>query len=312
MVEMIGDNMEKIAKKVQWPYTPVPGSPTGSNSGSSMTRPEKARDIMSAFSEITMPDEFRPDLVETISEPRTPEQCVVQGDFEATMFRLAVHDENVYTGLRRVMPAGARAAIFFDKIQRRSRTLLADFDKYCQTGAPRRDDGVSLEISIVIQELNNNVQQIYKNITSRAPHGPKGAAEALVDLLRAISQRNYDAFEGHGWGRPAPADEGPHDRNLFSQLIGIQKAESGGFFIIDCLETLPEDILCQWSSQLTAILNDIQASGAPVPYLMKLQSIIVTEPSTGAVLGGGPPGVGASGQKRPAVGSSAAGRKRTK
>lgn len=75
---------------------------------------------MSAFNKITLPEVFRPDLVEIARQVRKPEQCVVQGDFEATMFRLAVHDDDVYFSLSKAMPAGACAAIYFDKILQKS------------------------------------------------------------------------------------------------------------------------------------------------------------------------------------------------
>lgn len=82
---------------------------------------------MSAFNKITLPEDFRPDLVAIARQVRKPEQCVVQGDFEATMFRLAVHDD-VYFSLSKAMPAGACAAIYFDKILQKSQKLLSDFD----------------------------------------------------------------------------------------------------------------------------------------------------------------------------------------
>lgn len=150
--------MEDILLKARWALVDDPSSPEFSEqeSGTSMSRPEKVRDILSAFSEATMPDDFRPDQVETIRQSRTPEQCVVQGDFEATMFRLAVHDDNVYRSLRKAMPAPARCAIFFDKVQKKTRALLVDFDRYCQYGTPQRD-GTALEIRVVVERLHELV-----------------------------------------------------------------------------------------------------------------------------------------------------------
>jgi hypothetical protein len=250
---------------------------------------------MSAFSEITMPDDFRPDLVETISQHRTPEQCVVQGDFEATMFRLAVHDDDVYNSLRKAMPSGARAAIFFDKMRRRSHSQLAEFDRYCRTGLIR-PGGTALEVPVVVNQLNQNVEQIKKNIISRAPHGLEDAAEALVDLLQEICRRNLDAFQRSRWDRRTTRGETEHDRNLYSQLIG-QTVDPQSFFGLDALESLPPSILRQWQQQLMAILEKVQANGAPVSYMLKLQSLALGEQpgmsSTGEA-------TTTSGQKRPA------------
>lgn len=302
MLEMVGDKMEEIANNVHWPYLAGTSSPTdsGGETPVSMTRPDKARDIMSAFSETTMPDEFRTDLVETINQPRTPEQCVVQGDFEATMFRLAVHDESVYASLRRVMPPGARAAIFFDKMRGRTRALLAEFDLYRQTGA-LRCDGTAPEAPFIAGELHKYLEQIQDNIYARSPHGTKGAAEVLVYLLQDVAGRNYDAFEGSDWGRRALPNERDHDRNLYLQLIP-QSAGAESFFVLDCLETLPEQVLRPWVLQLNAIFGKLRVNAAAVPYLQKLQMLMSEER----------PSAGASGQKRPATGSSGSGRKRTR
>ena len=306
MFELVGDDMEEIAKRVNWHYVGGASSPadSGTETPAAMTRPDKARDILSCFSETTMPDEFRPDLVESAGHIRTPEECVVQGDFEATMFLLAAHDDNVYTGLRKVMPAGARAAIFFDKIQRRSAALLAAFDVYRETGAPQ-NDGIALEVPVVVAELRTNLRKVQENIYARAPHGAKNAMDTLVTLLRDISNRNYDAFENARWGRRRPGGETKKDRNLFAQLIGDSDEEPDDFFVLDCLESLPNSILKQWAPQLRALHDALQTNGAPASYLRKLQAL-VTEQQAGS---------SASGQKkRPATagGSSSGGRKRTK
>lgn len=318
---MIGDNMEEISRNVNWPYSQGTGSPASSNSDfpPSMSRSDKARDILSAFSETTLPEEFRPDLVETIGQPRTPEECVVQGDFEATMFRLAAHDENVYMGLRRAMPAGARAAIFFDKVQRRCNALLADFDRYCQTGAPR-PDGTVPEIDVVVAELVKNVGLIQKNIQIRSPHGTKGATEVLVELLRNIVGRNYDAFEGNTWGRVAPPGETSEDRNLFAQLICDVSDDE--FFVLDALEVLPDETLSQWARPLDAVFDELQENGAPIPYLRKLHLIVGERGSETRGGSGTPPdntttsvattGSSGHGHKRPATASKTSESKRLK
>ncbi|KDB23551.1 hypothetical protein H109_04554 [Trichophyton interdigitale MR816] len=311
MLELIGNLMENICQKVEWPYIPTPGTPPDTQcSLTSMSRPEKARDLLSAFSADTMPDEFRPELVETIRQPRTPEQCVVQGDFEATMFRLAVHDENVYASLRKVMPSGARSAIFFDKVQRRIRSLLADFNRYRQKGTPRQSDHTALEVDVVADEMRDHLRLIQKNMFSRSPHGFKGAAETLLYLLRAVCQFNFDAFETSTWERPSESDETAEDRNLYFQLI-YNPVNGDDFFVLSCLEQLPEDILQQITPQLDNIFSDMQVNAAPVPYLQKLHSIIAGDIPTKSAVGAAliP---GASGQKRPSTAASGSGRKRTK
>lgn len=232
-----------------------------------LSREDKVRDIMSAFNECIFPEEFRPDLVETTRQPRTPEQCVVQGDFEATMFRLSVHDDNVYTSLRKAMPTGACAAIYFDKAERRSRKIFAAFDLYRETGKPQ------MEVEDVAELLRRLVEQIRVNIFLRIPYGLKGAAGALVALLQEICNRNIDAFEGNRWGRvPRRDGEDEDDRNLYEQLIGQPGFQ--GYFILDVLADLPSDLLRHYVSNLNEILNKLQINRAPRPYILTLKKLI--------------------------------------
>ncbi|PGH02098.1 hypothetical protein AJ79_07735 [Helicocarpus griseus UAMH5409] len=309
MYRRLGDKMEDLAKKAEWQFVPGASSPgvPGNEYGLSMTRPEKTIDILSAFSD-KLPEEFRPDQVATISEKRKPEECVVQGDFEATMLRLAVHDDDVYISLRKVMPSPARAQIYFNKIQARLDTLLRDFGRYCQHGSLRRD-GTALEINVVVNEVHKLVGQIEKNITLRAPSGLETASNVLASLLREVSGYNRDAFYGNDWGRVEPAGETENDRNLFTQLIG-QPEVSDSYFILDILERLPREEFKKLDSVLRMTMNIINNACMPsqsvVAYLQRLQSLLNRDhPAAGS-------SVAAYGQKRPAAGSSGSGRKRTK
>ncbi|KAL1998966.1 hypothetical protein VTN02DRAFT_5268 [Thermoascus thermophilus] len=266
-----------------------------------MSRQEKVRDIISAFRECILPEDFRPDLVETAEQSRTPEQCVVQGDFEATMFRLAVHDDNVYVSLRKAMPAGACAAIYFDKVHERLRRLLADFDRYRETGYLPAD-GSSMDVRAVVSRLRQEVSRIETNIAARFPYGTKEAAEALVNLLKEISTRNIDAFEGNTWGRVPLPDEDEDDRNLYEQLIGRtdHATDAQEFFVLDALEQLPTPVLQAHYENLISILDTIEVNRARRSYILKLRSLVQEALPT------------SSGHKRPAAGVGGSSTKRTR
>ncbi|KAF5012685.1 hypothetical protein F66182_15245, partial [Fusarium sp. NRRL 66182] len=239
---LLQGRLESLANDLEWPFIPENG-PTAAASGGEtiaggLSRQEQVRDIMSAFNKETIPEDFRRDLVESSAtlNPRTPEQCVVQGDFEATIFRLAVHDDNVYNSIRKAMPAGACAAIYFDKVHQKSRNLLTQFDEYRRTGRLPPTSSSSNEralpsldnVSEVARELRRHVAQIRNNLAVRIPYGTKGAAEALITLLQEVSARNIDAFENNTWGRVAPPGEDDDDRNLYEQLIGQASDEDQG------------------------------------------------------------------------------------
>ncbi|KAE8379274.1 hypothetical protein BDV26DRAFT_171702 [Aspergillus bertholletiae] len=281
---LLDGKLETVAEQLSWQYV-------RSEVEGGMTRQQKVRDLMSAFDTVVLPEDFRLDLIDDIGQPRTPEQCVVQGDFEATMFRLAVHDDTVYFSLCKAMPPGACAAIYFDKVQERSRKLLADFDRYCQTG--RRSEGSNVDVDNVIGELQHNVNRIQANIITRAPHGVEGAAKALVTLLEDICNRNKDALDGNRWGGVTFHGEDEDQRNLYHQLIG-KVEETGECFILDALEQLSGSDLHQFKEKLRAILQKNEVTRAPKAYILKLNALVHRAESNAS----------SSGQKRPATASS--------
>ncbi|KKK22774.1 hypothetical protein AOCH_005623 [Aspergillus ochraceoroseus] len=289
---LLAGQLETVAVQLNWPYV-------RSEFEGGMSRAQKVRDIMSAFSTSILPEEFRPDLIDDDDDddrsssstghphhpPRTPEQCVVQGDFEATMFRLAVHDVNVFASLCKAMPAGACAAIYFDKVQQQSRKLLLDFDRSCHPAAapspppppppptPRKIEAMTSALATQLQE---NVARIQRNLALRAPHGMEGAAKALVTLLEEICRRNKDALDGGStrWGRASfpgereeeEEEEDEDQRNLYQQLF---------------------------REKLRALLHKNEVNRAPRAYILKLAALVRAAESASSM--------SILGQKRPAT-----------
>ncbi|KAL4766073.1 uncharacterized protein BDW70DRAFT_146960 [Aspergillus foveolatus] len=287
--------IETLAEHLGWPYVCSEVEEGG------MSRTQRVRDILSAFSTEILPEEFRVEPVESDSEPedtdcnclsptkrRTPEQCVVQGDMEATVFQLAVHDDNVFTSLCKAMPPGACAAIYFDKILARSRSILSEFDMYCRTlGGPYEDGdkGKVLSMAAVVQTLRTNILNIHKNIHVRAPHGLQGAAKALIAILEDISTRNKDALADNPYGRvsflPANANwsaDGEDDgdsRNLYHQLIGSADGEEEeGHFVLDALADLSGKVLYPFRERLGAVLARVEVNRAPRGFIVRLAAIV--------------------------------------
>lgn len=265
-----------------------------------MSRAQKARDIISAFEAVTLPEDFRLDLVDSTEQRSTPEQCVVQGDLQATTLRLAIHDDNVYTSLCKAMPPGATAAIYFDKILEKSRKLLADFDRYCQTGQLPAD-GANVQVNHVVDTLRQDVNRIHTNIAARAPYGVEGAAKVLVTLLEDVSNRNKDALDGNRWGAATFQGEDEDQRNLYHQLIG-KEDESEEFAFLDALELLSGADLHQFAPRLRALLHKNEVFPAPRPFIVRLAAVVRVAES-------GAPGAG---QKRPAGSASGGNSKRTR
>lgn len=307
--DILKGKMEAVADQLNWQYL----REEGDDRVTGMTRTEKVRDLLSAFSPKILPEDFRKDLTESTSQRRTAEQCVAQGDFEATIFRLAVHDDGVFSSLCKAMPSGASAAIYFDKVQEQARRLLSDFDQYCATGQSSADSrspgGGIVEVDQVVSFLRSLVSRIQINITVRAPHGSEGAAKALIWILDAISARNRDPLEGHTWGRTSFHGEDEDQRNLYHLLIGSEDmgvAPDAELFIIDALETLAPSDLYQFVNVLRGIQRKVEVNRAPKVFLLRLGALVRVVESAG-----GPAAMG-SGQKRPAAGSSGGYSKRSR
>lgn len=279
---LLDGKLEMVAEQLNWQHcrSEVEGG---------MSRPQKVRDIMSAFSTVILPEDFRLDLVEDTTQSRTPEQCVVQGDFEATMFRLAVHNDEVYASLCKAMPPGACAAIYFDKVQEKTRKLLADFDRYCLTGQLPAD-GTGVEVDAVVSDLQRNVDRIQANVIARAPHGTEGAVKTLITLLEDICNRDKDALDGNRWGRASFNGEDEDQRNLYHRLIG-KADETGEYFVLDALEHIPATDLHQFGDKMSAILHRNEVNRGPKSYILKLNALVRIAESASS----------GSGQKRPAT-----------
>ncbi|KAJ5342413.1 hypothetical protein N7541_011537 [Penicillium brevicompactum] len=296
---LLEGNLEAVATQLRWQYL----QEESDGSGRGMTRTEKVRDIFSAFSKQTLPEEFRQDLNETTEQARTAEQCVVQGDFDATIFRLAVHDDAVFESLKKVMPPGACAAIYFDKMQARSRRLLSDFDQYCSTETPHTDptsqDGY-MDVNEVALQLQRSVSRIAENIALRSPHGTEGAGETLVSLLEWVVARNNDPLE-HNRFRDSFNGEDEDQRNLYHLLIGSIETDSetdARHFVLHALNALPPLDLYQFDQRLHDILRKLEVNRAPKQYLINLANLIRSANSAAAM---------GSGQKRPAAGNGNSG-----
>ncbi|KAJ6071465.1 hypothetical protein N7499_009479 [Penicillium canescens] len=307
---LLKGNLEAVAKHLKWQYLRDEGNSTGRG----MTRTEKVRDILSAFSKKTLPEDFRQDLTETTEQARTAEACVVQGDFEATMFRLGVHDDGVFNSLCKAMPVEACAAIYFDKAKEHSRRLLDDFDRYCQTGElPAEPVGPSLglfEPHEIVSQLQRLVFRIITNMSARAPHSSEAAVEALVSVLDSVAGRNYDPLLGNRLGRDSFNGEDEDQRNLFHLLIGSDELESdpdARHFVLSALDELPPSDLHPVAGPLRGILNKIGPERrAPKLFRLHLESLVRIAESY-------VPDTTTGGQKRPAGnGNSGGNSKRTR
>ncbi|CAG8067837.1 unnamed protein product [Penicillium olsonii] len=298
---LLEGNLEAVTAQLRWQCPQDEGGGTGGR----IARTQKMKDILSAFYP-PIPEEFRQDLTETAEPARTLEQCVVQGDFVATMARLAMVNDNFSDNFfdvmqHRIMPAGACAAIYFDKVLDQSRRLLNDFDRYC-SAEPHTEasQGKGVSVNEVVTQLQLSVSRIATNITARSPHGSERAGEALVSLLESVVARNNDALENNRF-RDSFNGEDEDQRNIYHLLIGSIETDSetdARHFVLHALNALPPLDVYQFENRLQDILRKLEVNRAPKQYLLHLGSLLQAARSAAAM---------ASGQKRPAAGNGNSG-----
>lgn len=259
---LLQNNIRAVAVQINCPYD-------SGGAEEAVSHFEKIRDTISAFDDNTLPEDFRPDLVDDSDQHRSPEECAVQGDLQATVFRLALHDDNVYTALLGAMPPPASAILYFDKILAKAQRLLRDFDRYSQTGQYPAD-GSNVEPDHVTRILQRYISRVHTNVIARAPYGIPQAARSLVSLLADISNRNQDALEGNQWNRQSFHGENADDRNLYHMLIDRETE----FPILDALELLSGAELQPLVSDLRDILERNQVFFAPRAFLERLETLI--------------------------------------
>ncbi|OJJ42935.1 hypothetical protein ASPZODRAFT_154915 [Penicilliopsis zonata CBS 506.65] len=261
---LLTGRLDILAPHLGWPYerdgadTVVP----------TMSRQETVCDILSAFRADTLTEEFRADLMaETQGDSRssrTPEQCVMQGDLEATLFGLAAHDDAVYASLCKAMPRGACAAIYFDKVHERLRRLFADFDR----SSSRPPSAMSIEKTL--DTIRRHAERIEHNLAMRGSVAAQGAAKTLVYLLDEITRR----AEGTESIDPATVGPGKQQNNsLYYRLIGDP---AGGFFLLDALAQVAPSSLRQFHGQLGVVLHRLREYHAPRAYIHRFTDLMGT------------------------------------
>jgi len=241
-------------------------------SGAGMSKQDTVRDILSTFEINVLPEQYLEEQYSFITRRRTLAECLVPGELDATIFRLAMNDDDVYRALRETQPAPPCASHYYNKMRYRISALISAFDTYCTRGTPSTANGTPLEVEVVAARLLDHVRRIDKNLSMRGQDGNGEAADCLIVALYEVCVRDRDAFEGIRWRRRAKRDEREEDRNLYHQLI--RRLNEDDAFVLDVLAKLPAWALQQRLSRLVQIRDLVDQRITPPLYEAKLRGII--------------------------------------
>ena len=207
------------------------------------------------------PEELKNEFGEDLSQlPST--EVLVEGNLQATIYRLAMRDNSFYQRLQEIVPNDTRAKQYYETLYLRAQEAMERLTTYATNGPLSPRDLTVPECARVLRSL---VQQMCQNKDARNAVAPLGAVVAsrlaviLVRLIDRVIDFNEDIYANGGWNRTQPANEHPRDRNLFAYLIGDPPSPwapdwKTDYFVIDRLRRFPVN---EWEN-LTERLDTIR------------------------------------------------------
>lgn len=220
-------------------------------------------DILAGFYNQTTktPEELKDEFGEDLSHLPSSD-VLVEGNLQATIYRLAMRDDSFYKRLQEIVPYDTRAKQYYETLYLRAQEAMERLTTYATNGPLSPKDLTVPECARVLRSL---VHQMCQNKDARNAVAPLGAVIAsrlaviLVRLIDRVIDFNQDIYANARWNRTQPANEHPRDRNLFAYLIGDPPSAWGpdwktDYFVIDRLRRFPVN---EWE-HLTERLDTIR------------------------------------------------------
>jgi hypothetical protein len=238
-------------------------------------RLKEIRDILATLSNESSVD-YRKDIFESVDDISL-EDVLVPHDLEATISRLLVNDDDVFSQFKSLISHNTRALDFFRKMNLKAKHSCHLLDEYVQHGPATGQH----DLIWCSRQLVDIVNIISVNVTERQPlnsESRKEAAKSLVSiLLEVVKNRNTDVYQDDRLPRRRQHGEPHTDRNLYQRLIGSISPQNpvGNTFVIKALQDLPEaQAFIEDLEEILSILETIGWGPAPKPYREKLAALI--------------------------------------
>lgn len=207
------------------------------------------------------PEELKEEFGEDLSHLPSSE-VLVEGNLQATIYRLAMQDNSFYNRLQEIVPYETRAKQYYETLYLRAQEAMERLTTYATNGPLNPRD---LTVAACARVLRSLVHQMCQNKDARNAVAPLGAvvtsrlAVILVRLIDHVIDFNHDIYADTRWNRSQPTNEHPRDRNLFAYLIGDPPSPwaldwKTDYFVIDRLRRFPVN---EWE-HLTERLDTIR------------------------------------------------------
>ncbi|OAP54895.1 hypothetical protein AYL99_10595 [Fonsecaea erecta] len=237
------------------------------------------RDIISSFDSHVLPEEFKPDVYERITEAqakRSPTEWTIRDDFHATLMQWGCHDETAWTLLRRIAPRD-RALLFIQKLQRR---FNEQFDRYDTKVHPDKEHAASrmtaAELRTEIAEICSHLHALARVATIEA--GRYNITMLLLEVLGKVCDRDDDVEPARRSARLSTEEAGAGAEVVPTLYRGLIQDVSKDF-MLDALDVIAE----KWpralttreaKAQLSKINTVLHDKVAPHDYQTRLQALL--------------------------------------
>ncbi|KAL6902606.1 hypothetical protein GGI43DRAFT_382786 [Trichoderma evansii] len=233
-------------------------------------RVQESRELLSAVYGMS-PEEFRPDIFDTTSNPLRGKKVLKRNDLDYTVLRMLLDNHHFFNYFQSVSRPGDPINDLFRKLSQRVDRVLRVFDAYASdpasatTSLTETPPDVAWAAKHILGCTKLIKSCIYTRDRPLQPSEATSAARTLVHILSAVVSRNQavdDAVSPTSGATRA-------DHNLYLYLIGDRDTD----FVIGELNLLPE-AASQHLHSLEAIFEDIGRHGAPMTYFDKFKSLL--------------------------------------
>lgn len=206
--------IEELAELANWEVRSEPY-----NEPDQETKAEEIREILAVLSPRTA-DEYRPDIFDHLTVDQSFTPALARRDLASLVAKSLMVNPDMFHHFRAIVSPNYCAADFFRKMREKADEVLAQMNKYIETGVTE-DGNEVYDIPWCARTLTNIVQAIRAKVL-KSPLGKPAKAEAgsaLVRILSEVVARNGDAYEGRVWEKTPQRKMPDKDRNLFYRLI---------------------------------------------------------------------------------------------
>ena len=237
------------------------GESPSSSAANLFARQSELCDIITSFHDTMLPDNFRTRYAENTPDILVLENCLVENNLYATLYRLGMRDRHFYRTLQRLVPGNTRAIKYYRKQEWRAVQSLHLLDEYSQ--AQTLDPRTSVpECARTLREI---VHEIYEDLRFRVSRSSidqragEQCAACLVRLVEEVVNRRYRDFFAEYTNLPRTMPQ--RNRSIYAYLIseppmdGRLESWLRDLFVI---ERLPQTPWVELYDRLDAIMNDIR------------------------------------------------------